>query len=320
MTLIRMRCSMFALMALSLFGLGTGHAQTDSEKRAATVLFERFETVAYARTDISGDSTPSGHTYGDSEDNLKLPFMELIGAIRALGPSTALDLKSRYSSVLVGAKDFVPPTRIGAVGSHKCYIGILKDGVQSNAERDFSGVPNETIEGTRVWTWTVPPSDDESAPSTYYAARLEGPYLLMTNNRQDLEDVAKALTSTEGAKPDSIKVFSWETLRSHQYWVYRSLRRTGVISPYASGIGNLGANVIAMAFFADVDKRQAYIRVLTSDRSMKTVPKVLPDAELNLLQPEGPGIWRARIHLSKDALGYKTLFQVFYSFGFGAIL
>lgn len=320
MTQPRTRPSMFVLIALFMFGLVTGRAQTDSEKRAAAVLFDRFETVAYARTDLSKDSTPNGQSYGDSEDNLKLPFLELIGAIRTLGPIAARDLKSRYSSVLVGAKDFVLPAGIGAMESRKCYIGILEDGAQTDDELDFRGVDSETIEGRQAWIWTVPSGDEESAPNTYFAARLEGPYLLVTNNRQDFEEVAKALTSVESSKPVSTTVFSWETLGAHQYWVCRSFRRTGVISPEASGIAHLGPSVTAIAFLADVDRRQGYIRVLTSDSSMKTVPKVLPDAELNLLQPDGPGTWRATIHLTKDASGYKTLFQIFYSFGFGAIL
>jgi hypothetical protein len=316
----RMRPLLFVFAALSLFGLVTGHAQTDPERRAAGVLFTLFETVAYARTDIPEDSMPNGQRNVDSEDNLRLPFLELIGAVRVLGPSTALDLKSKYSSVFVGAKDFVPPSGIGAVGSRKCYIGISKEVAQSNVARDFGGVPSETIDGRLVWTWTVPPSDAESAPITYYAARIEGPYLVLTNNRQDLEDVARALSSTDGAKQDSRMVVGWEALRSHQYWVCRSIRRSGIISPEASGTKYLGPNVNAMAFLADVDKREGYIRVLTSDTSMRSAPRVLPDSELNLLKPDGPGIWLATIHMSKDALGYKTLFQIFDSFGFGAIL
>src|SRR5271169_2442165 len=83
---------------------------------------------------------------------------------------------------------------------------------------------------------------------------------------------------------------------------------------------SLTRDVIALTFFADIDKREAFIRVFSSDRSMRTVPTVLPEAELYRLQPKEAGIWQATIPLSKDEEGSNTLFRVFYHFGFAIAL
>ncbi len=76
-------------------------------------------------------------------------------------------------------------------------------------------------------------------------------------------------------------------------------------------------DVIALMFFADVDQRESFLRVLSSDTSMKTIPRVLPDSVPNKLQPQGEGFWQASLPLSKDEIDNETMFQLFYSLGFG---
>jgi len=142
----------------------------------------------------------------------------------------------------------------------------------------------------------------------------------MTNDRQDFEQIARALTSQEGSKPISARVFGWEAFSTHNYWVYRLLRRDGIVSPVAAGTKDLSPDVTALAFMADVDQRRSFLLVLSSDSAMKNAPSVFLDSETHPLQPQGSGIWEATIPLSEDKAGFNTLFRAFYSFGFGAIL
>jgi hypothetical protein len=317
---IRLWPLMLIYAPLFLLGSAEGRAQTDSQKHAVAVLFEQFETVAYAGN-ISSLLRHSVLARADTADNLRLPFLEFIGAVTALGPSAAADLKRSLGSVLVGAKEFAPPAaRIGAVRSRKCYISMLDDSTQSNVTHDFNGVSSEEIEGRRVWTWIVSPSEAESAPSTYYATEVKGPFLVLANDLEDLKEVAKALESAGSSEQELRTVVSWEALRMHQYWVCRSFRRTGATGPERSEPKSPQPDLNAMALFADPGKTEAYLRVFTSNTNTKAVPRVLPDSELNLLNPDGFGNWRATIHLTNDALGYRTLFQIFDALGFGAIL
>jgi hypothetical protein len=308
------------IVAFSSLCYMTGHAQTSQEIRAASALFEQYETVAYARADLSAGSDTNGPLHVDSVVNLKLPFEELIAAIHILGPTTAADLRNGYGSVLMGAKDFVPPKGIGAVRSRKCYIGVLEGRVQPNIEADFGNTSHELIGGRRVWTWSTRSSNETPSPTEYYAAQIANSYFVMTNNPQDFEQIVRAITSGESSKSAPTGVFGWETFSTHKYWMSRLLRRDGVASPIAAGIKELSPDLAALVFIADVDQRRGSLMVLSSDRAMKTVPSVFLDSESNRLQPLGSGIWQTTIPLTNDQAGFNTLFRVFYSFGFGAFL
>lgn len=304
-------CSLYCL---------TGRAETKQEMRVASALFEQYETVAYTRTDFPPSSVANEAPFVDSLLNLKLPFEELLSVIHTLGPTAATALKNNYGAVLMGAKDFVPPKGIGAIGSHKCYVGVLRGDVQPNVQADFRNIPYELIDGRRVWTWSPPASDDNPNPPRYYAAQIANSYFVMTNYRQGFEQIAATLSSAENSGATSTPVFAWEAFSTHSYWMYRSLRRQGVVSPVAAGIKDLSSDVTALVFMADVDQRSGFLIVQSSDRAMKKVPSVFLDSQLNKLEPQGIGIWQATMPLSKDQAGFNTLFRVFYTFGFGAII
>jgi hypothetical protein len=325
----RRRLAVVALIPLCLFGNLAGHAQTSSETRAVSVLFKHFETVAYTRTDFLSSLDALDTKNVDSEEALKLPFGELIAGLKALEPNTASDLAKSYSAVLAGAQDFgkEPNGRegFGMASSRKCYVGILEGGAQPNVELNFRKAFYESIDGKQVWTWSKPDSGEGSKLSKYYAAQVAGSYFVMANNRQDFQELANALISADTSKPPSISASGWNTFSAYHYWAYRLIRRSGVVSSDGDAIDpdvirGLRPDVNALAFFVDVDKRESFIQVFSSDTSMKTVPKILPNSELSRLQPQGAGIWQATIPLSKDEAGFAALIKIFYSFGFGVAL
>lgn len=307
-------------IAFASFGCLTVHAETPTEIRAASVLFRQFETVAYTRMSfISGYTTHDSET-PDSEGVMRFPFIGVIGGFQGLEPNIRIDLGKSYGSVLVGAKEFVGPHGFGMVDSRKCFIGVLEGGAQPNLESDFSKAARDSIDGRQVWTWSIPISEGETVPPRFYAAQVAGSYFVMTNSREDFQEVAKALTSAESSMPAPIDVFGWEIFSTYKYWAYRKFRRSGVMSE-ASGIEGITPDVVAFTVFADVDKREGFIRILSSDKSMKTIPKVfLPESMQSLLQPQGAGIWQAAIPLSKDEAGFEFMIQIYTAFGFGVVV
>lgn len=298
----------------------TGYTETNPEHRAALVLLKQFETVAYTRTAFLSSSDTLSPNEVDSAADLRLPFLELIGALKVLGPDASRDLETSYSAVLVGAKDFVGPKGLGAVTSRKCYVGILEGGAQPNVEPDFRQASHESIGGRQVWTWSTGPSEGASKPNEFYAAQISNSYFLMTNNREDFQEAANALASVQAFKPTLIGVPGWETFSKYGYWAHRSIHRNGAISSAAAGIHDLTPDLMTLTFFADVDRKESFLRVFSSDKSTETAPKVLPQSELKRLQPLGGGVWQAAIPLSKDEAGFDLLFEVFFRFGFGAAL
>jgi hypothetical protein len=310
-----------ALVAFPLPGYLVGHAETKPETRAASMLFKQFETVAYARTDfLSRFDAYDVNKDVDSLANLRLPFLELVGGLRFLGSNAERDVEKSYSAVLVGAKDFVGPEGLGAVSSRKCYLGMLEGSAQPDIEPDFRQASYESIDGRQVWTWSIPAYEGHPRPTKFYAVQIASSYFVMTNNREDFREAVNALASAESSQTTSIGVSGWESLSAHKYWVYRLIRRSGVVSSEAAGIEDLTPDMISLAFFADIDKRTGSLRILSSDKSTKAIPKVFRASELNHFQSLEPGIWQETISLSKDEAGFDALFEVFYSFGFGVAL
>jgi hypothetical protein len=310
-----------ALTALFLTWPLTGRAETKPEKRAAAVLFKDFETVAYAKTDfLSGLDLDELNKRDDGLSELKFPFAELVGGLRAIGPNAGRAVGKSYGAFLVGAKDFVGPEGLGAVSSRQCYIGILRDGAQPDIEPGLRPAFYESIDGRQVWTWSAPAYDGHPKETRFYAAQIAGSYFVMANNRQDFQEAVNALTSAESAKLAPVEVSGWKTFSTHAYWAHRLFRRSAAINADVAGMTYLTPDVIALTFFTDFDTGKSVLQVLSSNTSMKIAPKVLPESVLSPLQPEGAGIWRTTVPLAKDDTGTYPLFQVFYCFGFGIAL
>jgi len=311
-----LKFALIALAAVTVIGPQIGHGQTDLETHAASALFGEYETVAYAKT---------GFLFGPGAmDHLRAPFVALLGGLNSLGPNAVNDLANSYGSILVGAKDFgaadVLESKygLGAISSHRCYIGVLGPKTLLGLDRDFRKATLESIDGRQVWTWKSTPSE-ESQSIRYYAAKVTNSFLVVANNREDFRMMAKTLSSADSQSAGT-RVSGWTLLSRYDYWAYRALRRGPGVDQEVAGIKELPQDVFAITFFADVGKREAFIQVSSSDKSMTTKPKVLPSTELNLLHPLRPGIWEATIPLSKDEAAFDALFQVFHFLGFGAVL
>ena len=318
MTKRRLQLTAIASIAFTLFFAHSRcDAQTGAEVRAASVLLKQFEVVAYAKTEFLSGSEPQGGAEVDAESHLRLPFLALIGSLRYLGKTTESGIEESYSSVVVGARDFISPQGLGMVNSSTCYIGILKSGAQPNVETYFRQATHESIEGRQGWTWSVPPYEGYPKPTKFYAAQIADSYFVISNNLQDFQAVTTSLTAPEGATTAFTGVPGWTAFSAQNYWLYRSVRRSGAIDPDAAGTSVLTPDVSAIFFFADPGKRQGTLRVLSSDTTMKTKPNVLPDSELSRLQSQGAGTWQAILPLAKDEPSFDAMFHLFYFLGYG---
>ena len=309
----------FAPIVLILFcslGALTANAQTEAETRTAALLFKQYESVVYTRTDFLSNFDPDaqGSNNFANEAVMRFPFLDLLGSMQFLAPAALSDLAKSYSAVLVGAKDFTGPNGIGMGNSRKCYIGILNAGPQPNLEPDFRQAASESIAGRHVWTWSLRLNEGDYTPTKFYAAQIGNSYFVMTNSPEDFQQAASALTATDSSTPAAVNVFGWNSFSTHKYWAYRAFGRSG-----DTGSPSQMSDVVALALFADLEKSQWFIRVHSSDKTMKTKPKVLRPSELNQLQPQGAGIWQAKLPTTNDGT-HNPMFGVFALLGFGLAL
>jgi hypothetical protein len=283
-------------------------------------LLAHFDTVAYTTTGILSSSSNSLTTHVDSEDYLKVPFLEFTDGLNATGATKVNDFKKNYAALIVGATNFASPDGIGTVHSDKCYIGVPLGGAQSDMEASFGQAPLETIGGRQAWSWVIPASEENPEERRFYALELPSRYFLMCNSQPGFELVANLISSENARITSQINALGWETFSNYNYWVYRSGRRIGGGNPSVSGLAQLSPDVTSLAFFADIDKRRGFIRVFSTDTSMKSTPNVLPESQRQLLAPDTKGVWQAEIPLAKDEGSFDLVFYIFTTFGFGAIL
>lgn len=303
-------------------------AAPNPQRVAASVLFDRFETVFYARIDIA---SASGAYDGFSElesSTLRQPFGLFPGALRSLGEWTANEILKGGEAVLVGAKDFRAPggsEGLGPVRSQFCYIVILKDdsGIQAQKYFSASEPPSGSAAGSPVWHWSAKLNEfgrDDPRPSSLYLTQVSTKYLLITNELGDLQDIAARLAPSNQGSQTLGALREWASVREHQIWGYRRYRFTGVLDPVAAATSEVTPNAEALAFFLDFDKRVAVLRLLCSATDESAAAKIDARRVLPSFKPTGPGVWEIVMPLTGNEGSAERLFAVMDLFGFGIYL
>lgn len=313
----------FAFIVLCTLACPKCYTQTNSQIRVASLLSTQFETLVYTKSELLASADEINRSANASrlkmnEQTLRLPFLELIGGLSALGPTTVNNLKRSYSGVFIGAKDFISPEGIGMVSSRNCYIALARSGTQQDIVSDSHKAQQQVSNGRQVWTWSLPPFEGHPTSTDFYATNLDGLYFVMANDRRTFEEVAEKLTSAETSDTFTLpnSASAWKTFSKHDYWAYRLFKRNGVKDTTAAGLTNATSNALALAFFTDSYQKESTIQVFTSDKSPFAFLPSLP----NPFQPSGVGVWKATIPLSNDESGKDALVEVLYYIGFGLFL
>jgi hypothetical protein len=314
--------SLFLFLGYSMFfARNSCHAQMTSERHAAFALLEHYETVLYARADFLSNSDEFGGMDKDSADTLRLPFQEILEGLKHSGTYNSMELMRNSDAVLLGAREFRPPAGLGAVHSKRCYIVILRGNNKQDIHKYFRRAATESLDGLQVWKWSAQlgefGEDDASQPSTFYAVQIKRSYLLIANNRDDLRDVMRGLTSTENHEAILADIPDWDILSVHEVWGYRHIRRTGIFNEEVAGLSFVTPSIEVLSFFVDFKKKSSVVRILGSDMNRDTVPKINPAAEPPTFKWLAPGIWEAKIPFSENQAKYSPLLLILVRLGFG---
>jgi hypothetical protein len=306
-------------------GYLTAEVADESRTRAGDVLFQQFETVAYASTDVLTRFQKPGAKEPQSDVSLKLPialrlpFVQLIGGLRILGQTAMVDLERNYSGVLVGATGFIPPDGFGMVSSLDCYVALLRPDGQPLAESVFGQAELKSIDGIRVWAWSAPPYEGYPHITNFYASEIDNQYLVISNDLSHFTDTVRKLATVISIKAP--KVGNREPFTTDKYWLYRPVQwgeTTPNIDATKSPEGRLSA--LVLKFSADADGMKCRMEVDGSSDLTETVRKGLPGSDVLHYEPTADGVWQASFPLSKDPATTTTLFRVLSLFGFGVNL
>jgi hypothetical protein len=293
-------------------------AEANRESRAASVLFGHFETVFYAKSDVLAGVYD--HVAQHDAEVALFPFLELTEALKSLGSNTSKEMLTSSEAVLLGAKDFRPPKGLGGVHSQRCYIVILGTHARFDLRAYFHRAPAGSAAGAPVWTWSAKLGEfgeEDRRPSSFYAAQFANSYLLLSNNPEDLQATAKAITSSENPNKVLAGIRDWEQVSQHKVWGYRCYRHSGVVDREAAGMSSVTPGTKALIFLVDFGNKACVIRLFSSDTNADTAARISSVYKLPSMKPQAAGVWETRFPLAGDEESWDRLVTVMDLFGFG---
>src|SRR5205823_5215043 len=117
------------LIAFLLSGCTKSAANSTEQQRAASTLFDQYETVFYAKGDLLSASGGYKRLSKQDTNTVTAPFGYLLGGFDPLGKKVSAEILGNADAALVGVKDFRPPagrTGLGDVQSRFCYVVVLE--------------------------------------------------------------------------------------------------------------------------------------------------------------------------------------------------
>jgi hypothetical protein len=310
------------LLACLIFGCGRSAGDISRESRAAAALFGEYETVFYARRDLSSRAGAFGQLSERNAEDVRTPFLYFLASFYWMGQQVPAEILSNSAAVLMGAKDFQPPKGLGPVHSQRCYVVVLGKWSTLDIRKYFNYAPVASAGGAPVWNWGANLGEfgeEDTRPSSLYAAVIMNSYLLVSNNLGELQSVADKLTSPKDDSPQTLSTIrDWEFLSRQKLWGYRRYRHAALVFGDASGMREVTPSAEALVFYFDSKKQSCALRVLASDGS--TADKINSWGVFPPLQTSTAGTWETTIPLSNNEQTSDRVFYVFGLFGFGVFL
>jgi hypothetical protein len=305
------------LIAFLSSGCTKSAANTAEQQRAASAVFDKFETVFYANGDLLSGSGGYKRLSQQDANALRVPFANLLQGLDPLGKQASAEILGNTDAALVGAKDFRapggPPPNLGGVQSRFCYVLVL--GTRSTLEiskvASKSGVMS-SADGA-AWKWSAPPSEGHAQPYTFYATQVSHSYLLISNNLDDLHALSIKLSASD-AMPSFSGIRDWESISQHEVWGYRRYRHDEV-NKTAAGTSEVMPDAQALAFSADPKQKTGMLRLFSPTAG--TADKMNGTRILPAFKAAGNGAWEIAIPLTGDQKTSEQMFAVMSWFGFG---
>lgn len=305
------------LIAFLSSGCTKSVANTAEQQRAASAVFDQFETVFYARGDLLSGSGGYKRLSQQDANALRVPFANLLQGLDPLGRQASAEILGNADAALVGAKDFHapggPPPGLGGVQSRFCYVLVL--GTRSTFEISRVGSKSGVMSSAEgaAWKWSAPPTEGHPQPYTFYATQVAHSYVLISNNLDDLHAMSAKLSASDTA-PNLSSIRDWESISQHEVWGYRRYRHDEG-NKVAAGTSEVMPDAQAVAFFADPKQKTGVLRLFSPTAG--TADKMNGTRILFPFKAAGSGAWETIIPLAGDQKTSDQMFAVMSLFGFG---
>jgi hypothetical protein len=253
----------FALALLLSVGIPAMAAGND-ESRVAAAIFSQYETVFYTNTDLSSQFSDFKGLSRQSAGSLALPFGYLLSALDSLDPHASEEILGKTDALVVGVRDFIPPQgEGGAQLGEFAYVASFGKRGTPGLDKYFNQLPVTSIGGAHVWMWLGKIYGENAEGTQIYAAQVDHSHLVFASDLQDLQSLARKLSSADDGSSELNKIPDWASLNQHEYWGYRKVpRHNGVVDKEAAYLEFTMPGAETVIMFAEIEKKVAVVRVL----------------------------------------------------------
>ncbi len=318
----RILCTISAFVAILFCGC-MQHENRTNQSEAASALYANYETVFYSKANLLGVSSVP-HQLSEEERRIAgMPFADLLGGLGALGAQVPTETLNNADAVLIGAKDFRPPsgpTGLGDVQSQFCYVLVLPERTAFAIGEIIGKSPLATQVESSIWKWSVRGTEGHPEPMPFYAAQVGRSFVVVGNTVDAVKEMTTILATNNNASGNVISTRDWEEISAHDMWGYRRYidSADNTVDKIAAGTEDVMSGTTALAFFLDFEQRTGVLRLFSS--TSETADKMNVRPGLPLFRPAGNGMWEARILLYGNADAGQQTFIVMGLFGFGVYL
>lgn len=291
----------------------------EMQAQVAMALSEQFETVIYSNTNLIVNESSYKGGAGDDLHVFRNAFIYLQAALDSLSLPATDDALTNSDSIIVGAKNFRPPARFGTELSQRCYVVILKDRHSFNLSRHTTNNTPVSTEGEiRAWKWVAQVDGFEDGPSELYATQIGNSFLLVANDLQELQQVARRLQNLSTSEV-TIKsgTSEWQKLLPYEMWGYRSYHKNTSTSHPSGGLIDVPKNAKSLTFFLDTQSKKLVLN-LTVDEPIdeSTIAKMYSSNRLPSPQLISANMWELVIPLSGNAESFRQMASIITLYGF----
>jgi hypothetical protein len=234
------------------------------ESRAAAAMFSQYETVFYTNTDLSSHFSEFKGLSRQNAASLSLPFAYLIGALDSLDPHASEEILGKTDALLVGVRDFIPPEgEGGAQLGEFAYVASFGKRGTPGLDKYFNQLPAASVGGAPVWRWLGKIYGETAEGNEIFASQVDHSHLVFASDLQDLQSIARKLSSPDDGSSVLNKIPGWASLSQHEYWGYRRVpRHDGAIEKEAAHLEFTVPGAETIIMFAEIEKKVALVRVL----------------------------------------------------------
>lgn len=287
---------------------------------ASSALSKRYETVFYSESQlVKGAVAVDGELSQEAVNGLRVPFAYLLGGLDALGMKHSTEVLDNTAGVLIGAKNFRPPsgpTHLGAVQFEFCYVLLLVEKGKFELNAAMRKCGSASLAGPSTWKWSTRGTEGHPEPWKFYATQVGRKFVLVGSSADEVSETKKILGDGRKGPTGLIQTNDIKTISQHATWGYRNISPDlNPIDPTYSSISGI-ENLI---FFTDLKHGTGVFRLRSLNS--ESIRKLNEGLKLPSLRLVRDGVWETTVslHGKGEKMG-EQMFQIMSLFGFGVFL